>query len=54
MVERASIIVVDDESDALAAMLDALTRRYGADYRVVPYPSSCAALEGVRKSNEEN
>ena len=30
MAERASIIVVDDESDALAAMLDALTRRCGA------------------------
>jgi thioredoxin reductase (NADPH) len=54
MAERALIIVVDDESDALAAMLDALTRRFGADYRVVPYLSSCAALAGVRKSKEEN
>jgi hypothetical protein len=35
MAQRAVIIIVDDESDALAAMLDALTRRFGADYRVV-------------------
>lgn len=54
MAERALIIVVDDESDALAAMLDALTRRFGADYRVVPYLSPCSALVGVRKSKEEN
>src|SRR6516165_3341572 len=54
MAERAQIIVVDDESDTLAAMLDALTRRYGADYRVVPYLSPCSALAGVRKSKEEN
>jgi response regulator RpfG family c-di-GMP phosphodiesterase len=54
MAERAAIIVVDDESDVLAAMLDALTRRFGADYRVVPYLSPCSALAGVRKSKEEN
>src|SRR5262245_5130656 len=54
MAERALIIVVDEESDALGAMLDALTRRFGADYHVVPYPPSCAALAGVRKSQEEN
>ena len=54
MAERALIIVVDSESDALAAMLDALTRRFEADYRVVPYLSSCDALAGVRKSKEEN
>src|SRR5215471_12978460 len=54
MAERASIIVVDDQSDALAAILDALTRRFGADYRVVPYLSPYSALAGVRKSKEEN
>ena len=54
MAERAAIIVVDDESDVLAAMLDALTRRFGADYRVVPYLSPCSALAGVCKSKEEN
>ena len=35
-------------------MLDSLTRRFGADYRVVPYLSPCSALAGVRKSKEEN
>ena len=54
MAERAVIIIVDDESDALAAMLDILTRRFGADYRVVPYLSPCSALAGVCKSKEEN
>ena len=54
MAERAVIIVVDDESDVLGAMLDALTRRFGADYRVVPYLSPCSALAGVCKSKEEN
>ena len=29
MAERAVIIVVDDESDVLGAMLDSLTRRFG-------------------------
>jgi hypothetical protein len=53
MTEKAVIIIVDDESDALAAMLDALTRRFGADYRVVPYLSPCSALAGVCKSKEE-
>ena len=36
MAERAAIVVVDDEPAALADMLDALTRRFGADYRVLP------------------
>ena len=54
MAERAVIIIVDDESDALAAMLDSLTRRFGADYRVMPYLSPGSALAGVRKSKEEN
>ena len=54
MAERAVIIVVDDESSVLAAMLDALTRRFGADYRVAPYLSPCSALADVCKSKEEN
>ena len=53
MTEKAVIIIVDDESVALAAMLDALTRRFGADYRVVPYLSPCSDM-GVCKSKEEN
>ena len=34
---RPNIIVVDDEPTALASLLDALTRRYGGDYRVIPH-----------------
>ena len=49
MAERPVIFVVDDEPDALSAMLDALTRRFGGDYRVVPYLSGPAALDGICK-----
>ena len=54
MPERPVIMVVDDEPDALAAMLDALTRRFGGDYRVVPQLSARAALGAVVKIKEEN
>jgi len=53
MRERPLIIVVDDESDALAATLDALTRRFGGDYRILPELSASAALEAAHKSKEE-
>lgn len=52
MAERPVIVVVDDETDALAAMLDALTRRFGGDYRVMPHLSASAALEAIRKVKE--
>lgn len=48
MAERAAIVVVDDEPAPLAAMLDALTRRFGADYRILPYLSAATALDGIR------
>jgi thioredoxin reductase (NADPH) len=56
MAERAAILIVDDEPAALAAMLDALTRRFGADYRIVPHLSADAALQAVaamKKDGEE-
>jgi len=53
MPERPVIMVVDDEPDGLAAMLDALTRRFGGDYRVVPQLSARAALGAVAKIKEE-
>jgi thioredoxin reductase (NADPH) len=53
MPERPAIVVVDDEPDALAAMLDALTRRFGGDYHVVPHLSARAALGAVAKIKEE-
>ena len=46
-------MVVDDEPAALAAMLDALTRRFGADYRIVPHLSAPAALAAVSKTKED-
>jgi thioredoxin reductase (NADPH) len=52
MAERPAIVVVDDEPVALAAMLDALTRRFGADYRVVPHLSAAAALDAVASSKK--
>lgn len=53
MTERPIIMVVDDEADALAAMLDALTRRFGGDYRIVPQFSAVAALNAISKCKEE-
>lgn len=47
MPERPAIIVLDDEPAALASMLDALTRRFGTDYRIVPHLSAASALEAV-------
>ncbi|MBW8305667.1 MAG: FAD-dependent oxidoreductase [Thiobacillus sp.] len=49
MPERPSILIVDDEPAALASMLDALTRRFGGDYRVEPYLSPQAALDAVSR-----
>ena len=49
MAERPAIIVVDDEPEALTAMLDALSRRFGGDYRVVSHLSARSALEAIRK-----
>ncbi len=54
MAERPVIMAVDDEPDALAAMLDALARRFGGDYRVIPHLSASAALDAITKIKEEN
>lgn len=45
MITLPIIGVVDDEPEALTAMLEALTRRFGGDYRIVPYLSPQAALD---------
>ena len=42
---RPNIIVVDDEPTALASLLDALARRFGGDYRVIPHLSAGGALD---------
>jgi thioredoxin reductase (NADPH) len=49
MPDRPAILVVDDEPPALAAMLDALTRRFGGDYRVEPHLSPHAALDAIAR-----
>jgi thioredoxin reductase (NADPH) len=54
MAERPIIMIVDDEPDTLAAMLDALTRRFGNDYRVMPYLSAHAALGAATRIKAEN
>ena len=46
-------MVVDDEQASLVAMLDALTRRFGGDYRVVPHLSAATALDAVSKIKED-
>jgi thioredoxin reductase (NADPH) len=53
MPDRPAIVIVDDEPAALAAMLDAVTRRFGADYRVVPHLSARAALEDLARMRKE-
>jgi hypothetical protein len=40
MLTRPVITVVDDEPQALAALLDALARRFGGDYRIVSHLSA--------------
>ena len=49
MLDRPTILAVDDEPAALAAMLDALTRRFGGDYRIEPHLSAHAALDAVSR-----
>ncbi|MCU0809612.1 MAG: FAD-dependent oxidoreductase [Thiobacillaceae bacterium] len=49
MPDRPAILVVDDEPPALAAILDALTRRFGGDYRVEPHLSAHTALDAIAR-----
>ena len=46
-------MVVDDEPRSLAALLDALARRFGGDYRVVSHLSPQAALEELDRIRAE-
>src|SRR5829696_9926237 len=49
MLTRPVITVVDDEPQALAALLDALARRFGGDYRIVSHLSARATLEDLER-----
>jgi thioredoxin reductase (NADPH) len=53
MLNRPAIVVVDDEPDALAAMLNALARRFGGDYRVVSHLRPRAALDDLERIKAE-
>src|SRR6185295_3197911 len=49
MAERPVIMVIDDDASALATMQDALTRRFGEDYRVASYRSALEALSAASR-----
>jgi len=49
MADRPAIVVVDDEPTALAAILDALTRRFGSDYRLESHLAPDTALAAVSR-----
>jgi thioredoxin reductase (NADPH) len=49
---RPVLFVVDDDSEALARIREELTRRYGADYRVVCERSAGAALDRLREMRD--
>ena len=53
MAERPSIYIVDDDPEALTAMLNALARRFGGDYHVVSHLSPQAALKAIGKLAQE-
>jgi thioredoxin reductase (NADPH) len=50
---RPAIVIVDDEPAELAGLLDALGRRFGGDYRIVPHLSGRAALADISRIRAE-
>jgi thioredoxin reductase (NADPH) len=53
MHQRPVIVIVDDETSVVAQLLDALTRRFGGDYRVVPHLSARGALEDMARMKSD-
>ncbi|HEV2772962.1 MAG TPA: FAD-dependent oxidoreductase [Thermoleophilaceae bacterium] len=47
------IVAVDDDADARDRVVQALTRRYGADYRVAGYATASSALEALVRIRED-
>lgn len=47
------IVVVDADPRALAELLEALTRRFGADYRIAPFSSGPRALEAMAQMKRD-
>src|SRR5262245_47535268 len=50
---RPLIVIVDDRPHGLSALLDAMSRRYGGDYRVIPHLSAHAALEDLARAQHD-
>src|SRR5215469_1021321 len=53
MLTRPVILLVDDEPHTLAALLDALARRFGGDYQVMSHLSTAAALNDLDRVKHE-
>lgn len=54
MMNRPTIMIVDDEPRELTPMLDALARRFGGDYRVVSHLSARAALADLERFRDDD
>jgi thioredoxin reductase (NADPH) len=52
-VKRPWIVIVDDRPRGLSALLDAVVRRYGADYQTIGHLSGRAALEDLARARDE-
>jgi thioredoxin reductase (NADPH) len=50
---RPAIVIVDDEPQELASLLDALVRRFGSDYRILPHLSGATALAELARIRAE-
>ena len=53
MQSRPYIMIIDDEPQALTAMLDALARRFGGDYEVVSHLQVTTALAQLEKIKQD-
>lgn len=50
MTSRPLIVIVDDRPRGLSALLDAIARRYGGDYRTIAHLSAKAALDDLARA----
>jgi thioredoxin reductase (NADPH) len=50
---RPRIVIVDDRPHGLSTLLDAVLRRYGADYRVTGHLSANALLEELATAKRD-
>ncbi len=50
---RPRIVIIDDRPRGLSALLDAIARRYGADYETVAHLSATAALADLERLRDK-